>query len=92
MCAKAVDFEAIKSDEGVKVNGVIIHTIVEKCEGCNRVREFEGENFCSSYPNPSSKWALGSCNFATHIKAAVRQQAKVNPLKASKRAAKGKGK
>ena len=36
------------------------------------------------------KWFDGRCNFATHIKTESGKAAKVNPLKASKRAAKGR--
>lgn len=81
---------AVKTAEGVIVNGFIISPCVEQCEGCERVREFEGEKYCSSYPDPASKWAGGRCNFATHVKAEEGGHAKVNPLKASKRAAKGR--
>ena len=81
---------AVKTAEGVTVNGMVILPVVDKCEGCNRVREFEGQQFCSSYPNPERKWAGGRCNFATHVKVQVAAAAKVNPLKASKRAAKGR--
>jgi hypothetical protein len=88
----AVDFSnAVKTDEGVQVNGVIMNQIVEQCEGCERVKEFEDGKYCSSYPQPSAKWRLGNCNFSTHMKAApAKGKAKVNPLKASKRAAKGR--
>ena len=41
-------------------------------------------------PNPAKKWFDGRCNFATHIKTESGKAAKVNPLKASKRAAKGR--
>jgi hypothetical protein len=46
--------------------------------------------FCGSYPNPVVKWKAGHCNFATHVKleAQSQQQAKINPLKASKRISK----
>ena len=81
---------AVKTAEGVCVNGFVVDPCVEQCTGCERVREFEEQQFCSSYPNPASKWAGGRCNFATHIKVASAAQAKVNPLKASKRAAKGR--
>lgn len=81
---------ATKTAEGVTVNGIVLSPVVEQCEGCNRLREFEGEKFCSSYAFPAKKWVGGNCNFATHIKVAAVKGAKVNPLKASKRAAKGK--
>lgn len=81
---------AVKTPEGVVVNGFVVAPAIDKCEGCDRLREFEGENFCSSYPNPNSKWSGGRCNFATHVKVETAAAAKVNPLKASKRAAKGR--
>ncbi|MBQ9537619.1 MAG: PxxKW family cysteine-rich protein [Desulfovibrionaceae bacterium] len=81
---------ATRTEAGVTVNGFLLSPIVEQCTGCDRVRDFENEKFCSSYPNPQSKWVGGKCNFATHTKAEVTAQAKVNPLKASKRAAKGR--
>lgn len=81
---------AARTPEGVSVNGFILSPIVEKCEGCERVREFETEKFCASYPAPERKWTDGRCNFATHVKVAVQAAAKINPLKASKRAAKGR--
>jgi hypothetical protein len=79
---------AARTPNGVTVNGFVLAPIVEKCEGCDRVREFEEEKFCSSYPAPERKWAEGRCNFATHLKGDATAAAKVNPLKASKRAAK----
>ena len=81
---------AVKTAEGVVVNGFVVSPIIDKCEGCDRIREFEGENFCSSYASPASKWSGCRCNFATHVKVQVAAAAKVNPLKASKRAAKGR--
>jgi hypothetical protein len=76
--------------EGMLYNGFTCLPIIDKCEGCDRVRPFEGQSFCYSYPQPASKWALGRCNFATHNKVEAKAAAKVNPLKASKRASKGK--
>ncbi len=81
---------AVKTNEGVEVRGVLMQPAIDKCEGCERLRDFEEQRFCSSYPNPARKWADGRCNFATHIKAETSGKAKVNPLKASKRAAKGR--
>lgn len=81
---------AVKTAEGVLVNGFAISPIIEKCEGCDRVRDFDEQKFCASYPTPERKWVGGRCNFSTHVKVAVAAAAKVNPLKASKRAAKSK--
>lgn len=81
---------AIKTEAGVELNGLVIQPIVEQCAGCDRVRNFEEQQFCSSYSAPGRKWMGGKCNFATHIKSETAGKAKVNPLKASKRAAKGR--
>ena len=80
---------AVKTESGDEVNGIPVQPIVENCNGCDRVCEFEGQQFCASYPIPAKKWTSGKCNFATHVKVEVAAKAKVNPLKASKRAAKG---
>jgi hypothetical protein len=81
---------AVRTPAGVSVNGFVLSPVVDKCEGCDRVRAFEEEKFCSSYPAPERKWIDGRCNFATHMKTDAKAAAKVNPLKASKRAAKGR--
>ncbi len=80
---------ASKTAEGMLYNGALFQPVIDKCEGCARVRDFEDARYCSSYPMPAAKWSIGNCNFSTHMKAAATAQAKVNPLKASKRAAKG---
>jgi len=83
---------ATKTENGMLFKGIECLPIVEKCEGCERAREFDGQKFCISYPQPEKKWKLGACNFATHVKATVDKagKVKVNPLKASKRAARGR--
>ena len=81
---------AVKTASGVEVKGIILSPVVELCQGCDRIRTFEEESFCGAYPSPAKKWTDGRCNFATHIKSATAAKVKVNPLKASKRAAKGK--
>jgi hypothetical protein len=80
---------ATQTPEGMLYNGTVFRPVIDKCEGCGRIRDFEGAQYCSSYPLPGAKWAMGLCNFSTHMKVSVAAQAKVNPLKASKRAAKG---
>lgn len=81
---------AVNTANGVMVNGFVVAPIIDKCEGCDRVRDFEEHKYCASYATPERKWVGGKCNFSTHIKVAVAAAAKVNPLKASKRAAKGR--
>jgi hypothetical protein len=79
---------AEKTENGVLFNGFILEPVVEQCHGCDRIREIEGEWYCASYSKPASKWRNGNCNFATHLKANQgKGKDKINPIKASKRAA-----
>ncbi|MDZ7640824.1 MAG: PxxKW family cysteine-rich protein [Desulfurivibrio sp.] len=62
--------------------------IIDQCDGCNRVVEVDATRYCQTYTSPAAKWRLGYCNFATHAKPEISSSAvKINPLKASKRAA-----
>lgn len=81
---------AVKTEAGVELNGAVLQPVVEQCTNCERIRLFDEQQFCSSYPVPARKWASGRCNFATNLKTESASKAKVNPLKASKRAAKGR--
>lgn len=82
---------ATAAEGGMAYNGALFQPVIDKCEGCGRIREFEGGQYCSSYPMPTAKWSMGICNFSTHARTSNGgTQAKVNPLKASKRAAKGR--
>ena len=72
---------------GCSYNGGICHPIVEQCNGCNRTSELAAGWYCTACPDPSSKWKNGNCNLASHVSAAASgNKAKINPLKASKRA------
>ncbi|MFC1523772.1 PxxKW family cysteine-rich protein [Thermodesulfobacteriota bacterium] len=65
----------------------LFQTVIDKCEGCDRVKIFDDKNFCNTYTMPEAKWRLGLCNFATHVKPEISTATvKINPLKASKRA------
>jgi hypothetical protein len=67
--------------------------VVAECEGCDRIVEGTIGQVCSLAPSPSHKWAGGLCNFATHRKVEIKiEELKINPLKASKKAAGGKKK
>jgi hypothetical protein len=77
---------------GCGYKGAACQPIAEECKGCQRVVETASGSYCASCPEPAAKWKIGSCNLATHITRAVASQAKINPLKASKRASMGKGK
>ncbi|XPV77776.1 MAG: PxxKW family cysteine-rich protein [Desulfovibrio sp.] len=78
--------------EGLLYKGTIMQPVAEKCDGCDRKVEFEGNTYCPSYAQPERKWNHGVCNFATHVRASVDKEGNVsvNPLKASKRAARGR--
>jgi len=83
---------AVMTAEGLSFKGVIMNPVVESCTGCERITEFESISYCPSYALPAKKWTRGICNFATHVKGTLDKQGKtkVNPLKASKRAARGR--
>jgi len=83
---------AVMTDAGLSYKGVIMAPVVEKCEGCERIVDVEANKYCPTYAQPERKWAQGVCNFATHVRASVDSEGKtkVNPLKASKRAARGR--
>ena len=62
------------------------YTIIDKCEGCQKVSEFPSGRYCSVFSNPPVKWRMGNCTMASHIKVeSKKSDVKVNPLKASKR-------
>lgn len=85
--------QAVMQDGNLTVNGVALEQVVEKCEGCERIvtHAETGGKYCTSYAQPGAKWHRGACNFATHVSAEVEQgKVKINPLKASKRAARGR--
>ena len=65
---------------------------MQACEGCNHIKEIDEDFYCTTSANPAAKWNLGICNYATHVEKGgpVVAKAKVNPLKAAKRAAAGR--
>ena len=74
--------------KGCEFNGGTCHTVVEQCDGCQKVNDFATGKYCLSFPDPSIKWRTGICNMATHAKAEGKKaNGKINPLKASKRKA-----
>ncbi len=78
--------------KGCTFNGGRCHPIVDQCQGCSRTVTFDSGTFCTVAPDPSKKWNGRPCNFATHVERSKSTQTqKLNPLKASKRAAANKG-
>lgn len=79
---------AFMGKNGCQFNGGACHPIIEKCIGCLKVKEFPTGKYCISFPDPAAKWRTGQCAMATHRQVTTpTQTVKVNPLKASKRAA-----
>jgi len=72
--------------KGCSFNGGKCYPIVNSCEGFDRIQDYSSGKFCISCADPASKWRVGDCNFATHIKKeSTVAQKMINPLKASKR-------
>lgn len=80
------------TENGVEYKGLVMEPIVDNCKGCERIATVQNQQYCTSYPLPAGKWRHGACNFATHVKASVDKsgEVKLNPIKASKRAARKK--
>ncbi len=75
---------------GTMRNNIECKPIVEQCDGCAKVVQYDDGKYCSAYPDPALKWKFGKCNFATHVKHETKKEKVVNALKASKRKAAGK--
>jgi hypothetical protein len=76
------------SKKGCQFNGGTCHPVIEQCDGCQKTQEFSNGKYCLVFPDPAIKWRAGTCNMATHQKAANgKGNGKINPLKASKRGA-----
>ncbi len=75
--------------QGCTFNGGHCEPVVEACDGCDHIAEIDEDFYCRTSASPASKWNHGSCNYATHVVAEISNGngKKVNPLKASKRAA-----
>jgi hypothetical protein len=80
------------SKKGCSFLGGKCHEIVPQCEGCGHILVCDSQKYCKACPDPAAKWQFGPCNLATHVqRKLVTDVKKVNPLKASKKAALGKG-
>jgi hypothetical protein len=67
------------------------HKAVDACVGCGHVQVIGEGKFCKAFVDPAAKWMFGSCNLGTHVQRKLGGETKkVNPLKASKKAMKGK--
>ena len=81
----------MKNQASVNYKDGQFQPVIEKCDGCARIVEQDGAQYCKSYLFPEAKWKLGICNFATHAKPEIDVvKVRINPLKAAKRASKRK--
>ncbi len=55
---------------GTALNNVNLdrRPIIEQCNGCDRVSAEGDGKICSAFAFPDTKWRLGPCSMATHIK------------------------
>ncbi len=76
------------------MNGTAMNTlnadrrpIVEKCDGCDRIAGEGDSKTCTAFAFPDTKWRLGNCSMATHIKveAAKGEKVRVGQQKQKKR-------
>ena len=89
--APETDISRIIAAAGEKTfSGAQAYLIVDQCRGCANVVEHEGNTYCRSYKDTKAKWMFGSCNLGSHVVRKVEEAKKINPLKASKKAMKGK--
>ena len=85
--AKTQKANNISEEAMAKYASGLFNPIIDKCEGCERIIEAGSAKYCQTYVAPEAKWKLSICNFATHVKPEFETaKAKINPLKASKRA------
>jgi hypothetical protein len=52
-----------------QTGGSTARPVVEQCLGCDRILKEAGGQRCSAFAFPDTKWRLGACSMATHIKA-----------------------
>jgi hypothetical protein len=88
--AKKGDECFFMSKNACTFNGGKCYPVVERCEGCDKTKQYPGGIYCIAYPDPELKWKNASCNFASHVKREFSKDRVVNALKASKRKAAGK--
>ena len=77
---------------GCSYNGGNCYSIVEHCNGCERIQEYPQGKFCRAFAEPKMKWLSNPCNMATHVKREIKSESQksIDPLKLSKKRAAGK--
>jgi len=73
------------------MNKITWNPLELRCDGCAFAIRAGLYEKCAVYPAPEAMWSrLGGCPMATHKSKVAILEKEVNPLKASKRAAKGR--
>lgn len=66
--------------------------ILKQCKGCSHIETWNGEIYCSVYPQPLLKWAEGTCNTASHLRKRIEPNERgIVPVKAPKKGRKKDG-
>jgi len=74
----------------ISIDVSIRKPVVDSCKGCANLVEVDGTSYCAVYQDPKLRWVFGTCPMATHVERKWDEgKKKINPLKASKRAARG---
>ena len=68
---------------------IVQSPIIAQCVGCAHVAGDGEVKHCDVYKDPEWKWALGQCNFNTHVKREKKDEKFINPLKLAKMRARG---
>ncbi|NLN39643.1 MAG: hypothetical protein GX155_08610 [Smithella sp.] len=76
------------SKKGCSYSGGTCHPVIDRCDDCNKISQFETGMYCKVYPEPQVKWITGNCPSASHIKIEIKEAQKINPMKVSKRGGK----
>lgn len=67
------------------------YQIVEDCNDCNNIVIYNEKSYCKIYMSPDAKWySAECCPMCTTKEKKIKEGQKINPLKASKRAAKAR--
>lgn len=69
------------------------YPIIDECvndKKCINVISYGEKDYCKIYAEPAVKWIGGNCPMSSNKELKLKKEQKINPLKASKRAAKAR--
>lgn len=87
---KGIRCQFAKRDGKCDYTGGRCYPVVINCAECKNVETYNNEIYCKIYMSPDAKWYSDGCPMNTNKKNVVKEIQKINPLKASKRAAKAR--